>query len=81
MERIPASDNGLTVTKAVLLGLDGTQVAVSRRNAPHVAQPLSTATPALDQGRGDGLAHAFYAADHRPRTHHSVGPTAPLPRA
>ena len=34
MDRILAIDNGLTVTKAVLFGLDGTQVAVARRNVP-----------------------------------------------
>ncbi|ETX30824.1 FGGY-family carbohydrate kinase [Roseivivax isoporae] len=34
MDRILAIDNGLTVTKAVLFDLEGTQVAVSRRTVP-----------------------------------------------
>lgn len=36
MDRILAIDNGLTVTKAVIFGLDGAQIAVSRRNVPQL---------------------------------------------
>ncbi|SNS24995.1 FGGY-family carbohydrate kinase [Antarctobacter heliothermus] len=36
MDRILAIDNGLTVTKAVIFDLEGTQIAVSRRNVPQL---------------------------------------------
>ncbi len=36
MSRILAIDSGLTVTKAVIFSLDGTQIAVARRNVPQI---------------------------------------------